>query len=55
MNSCRVYTPPPLAAAMTRALGHQEGLLWLEPSFGRGAFIQEIASLGVHRENVVAV
>ena len=40
---------------MTRALGHQEGLLWLEPSFGRGAFIEEIASLGVHRENVFAV
>jgi adenine-specific DNA-methyltransferase len=55
MNSCRVYTPPPLASAMTRALCHQQGNLWLEPSFGRGAFVDEIAALGVERKSVVGV
>ena len=55
MASCRVYTPLPLASAMTRALGHQEGILWLEPSFGRGVFIDQISGLGVQSERIVGI
>ncbi|NYF51214.1 Eco57I restriction-modification methylase domain-containing protein [Tunturiibacter gelidoferens] len=40
---------------MTRALGHQRGALWLEPSFGRGAFVDEISALGVERETVFGI
>lgn len=40
---------------MTRAHGHQDGIFWLEPGFGRGAFIDQIAALGVKNENIVGV
>ena len=40
---------------MTNALGHGPALRWLEPSFGRGAFIREIAALGVEKRDIVGV
>lgn len=53
--SCRVYTPAKLANSMVRALGGTQHLHWLEPGFGRGAFLREIAALGSHKEHVVGI
>ena len=55
MKSCKVYTPAGLAEAMTRALGNESGLRWLEPSFGRAAFVKQISKVGVTPDNIVAI
>lgn len=52
---CKVYTPADLAEAIVRALGDKPQASWLEPSHGRGVFVEAIARLGVRRERIVAV
>ncbi len=53
--SCDVYTAPRLAQAMVTALGNQRGDRWLEPCVGRGAFLNELAKLGVDAAQVTAI
>lgn len=40
---------------MTAALSHKKGVRWLEPSHGRGAFIEEISRKGATSEEIVGV
>lgn len=54
-TSCQVYTPPRLAEAMVRAVGESRSGSWLEPSCGKGAFLQAIARLGVGKNEVLAI
>lgn len=53
--SCKVYTPIPLAKAVTAALGDEDGLQWLEPCAGRGAFLLALEEQGVSPHRVQAV
>jgi adenine-specific DNA-methyltransferase len=53
--SSKVYTPTDLAEAIVRVLGDQPGAMWLEPSHGKGVFIEAIARLGVRRERITAI
>src|SRR5690242_14973426 len=53
--SCKVYTPADLAYAIVRALGDGTAELWLEPSHGKGAFVEAIAGVGVQRNRITAV
>ena len=53
--SCKVYTPADLAEAIVRALGDEPQVSWLEPSHGRGVFVEAISRLGVRKERIVAV
>lgn len=54
-DSCKIYTPFKLAQAMVNALGDEPGARWLEPSHGRGVFVEALAQLGVRKERIVAV
>lgn len=53
--SCKVYTPPDLASVIVQSLGDSSDLCWLEPSHGKGAFVEAISQLGVQRDRIVAV
>jgi adenine-specific DNA-methyltransferase len=53
--SCKVYTPADLAYAIVSALGDGTAELWLEPSHGKGAFVEAIAGVGVQRNRITAV
>src|SRR5213076_371923 len=53
--SCQVYTPPSLAEAMVHALGDMPLMSWLEPSHGRGAFVEALSRLGVGKQRIVAI
>lgn len=53
--SCKVYTPADLAEAIVNALGDNPEASWLEPSHGRGVFVEAIARLGVRKKRIVAV
>ena len=54
-KSCRVYTPDNLASAMVTAMKDDPTDLWLEPCFGKGAFIQALASMGIPPKRIVAI
>lgn len=54
-SSCKVYTPQDLATAMVNTLGDGPDFLWLEPSHGRGVFVESLARLGVPKNRIVAV
>ena len=54
-ESCKVYTPRPLAKAMVEALGDGPGLTWLEPSFGEGIFLDVLRAGGVNKRRITAV
>lgn len=54
-ESCKVYTPPPLARAIVRALSDAANASWLEPSYGNGVFLRAISDLAVTRERVRAI
>ena len=53
--SCKVYTPADLAEAIVRALGDEPQVSWLEPSHGKGVFVEALARLGVRKARIVAV
>jgi len=53
--SCKVYTPSDLAHAMVGALGDTPHAVWLEPSHGKGAFVEAISLLGAAKSRIVAV
>jgi len=50
-----VYTPQRLARAMVEALGDAPQARWLDPCVGKGAFLAELAKLGVPRDRIVAL
>ena len=54
-DSSKVYTQADLAEAMVWALGDEPILSWLEPSHGRGVFVEAISRLGVRRKRIVAI
>jgi adenine-specific DNA-methyltransferase len=54
-TSCKVYTPVDLASALVSGVGVEDSKHWLEPSFGRGAFLKALSSFGVRRDHIVAV
>lgn len=54
-TSCKVYTPAPLADAMVAALGDRPHFRWLEPSHGKGAFLEALGRRHVGKERIVAV
>src|SRR5437879_3890844 len=54
-KSCMVYTPLPLADAMVAALGDEPHFRWLEPSHGKGAFLEALTRRQIRKERVVAV
>jgi adenine-specific DNA-methyltransferase len=54
-KSCKVYTPTSLAEAMVIALGDEPHFRWLEPSHGKGAFLQALALKRISSERIVAV
>jgi hypothetical protein len=54
-ESCKVYTPLPLAEAMVAALGTGPTEKWLEPCFGKGAFLRALAAAGVPPARIFAI
>lgn len=54
-RSATVYTPADLAAAMVRVAPWAKNDLWLDPCVGDGAFVVEMAGLGVPRERIRAI
>src|SRR4051794_9884495 len=52
---CKIYTPFPLARAITNAVGDHAGAAWLEPSHGQGAFLRALADMRVPRERIRAI
>jgi adenine-specific DNA-methyltransferase len=54
-DSCKVYTPARLAAAMINAISSPNYRKWLEPSFGEGVFLLELQKAGISRNDVVAL
>jgi len=55
LDACRVYTPARLTAAIIAAIGGGASKRWLEPSFGRGAFLRAIAAKGTPATKVWAI
>jgi adenine-specific DNA-methyltransferase len=53
--NCKIYTPPALAEAMIGQLNDNPSAEWLEPSVGRGAFIQALARKGVPAQRITAI
>ncbi len=54
-DSCKVYTPRPVADALVRALQPSRSAIWLEPCVGKGVFLSALASLNIARERIIAV
>jgi hypothetical protein len=54
-RSATVFTPQPLAAAMVQAAGDQPKAEWLDPCVGDGAFVAEMAHLGVPPARIQAL
>src|SRR5437588_305453 len=54
-ESCKVYTPRPVADAMVQALRPDRDAIWLEPCVGRGVFLSALSSAGIARGKIVAV
>jgi adenine-specific DNA-methyltransferase len=54
-DSCKVYTPRPIADAMIRALQPDVDALWLEPSVGQGVFLSALSGIGIAQNKIVAV
>ncbi|MDB5357681.1 MAG: hypothetical protein JWN24_4134 [Phycisphaerales bacterium] len=54
-SSCKIYTPADLASAMVSALSDGSDLAWLEPSHGKGAFVEALAKLEVPKDRIVAL
>ncbi len=52
---CKVYTPHSLADALVHRLFDNAACEWLEPSVGRGAFVQALSRRGVPPGRITAV
>lgn len=55
--SCKVYTPPELAAAMVNAIAgpNLQGANWLDPCVGKGAFLNALQSRGIGRDQITGL
>ena len=53
--SCKVYTPLNLATAMVDTIRSDDAQEWLEPSVGRGVFLNALRAGGTTPDRVVAV
>ena len=49
LSSCKVYTSEEFAQAMVKALADAPDASWLEPSHGRGVFVEAVARQGVSK------
>lgn len=54
-KSCRVYTPSLLASAIVGAMRDKPTDEWLEPCFGKGAFLRALSRIGVSPRRILAV
>ena len=54
-SSCKVYTPYPLACAMSSALGDMPDFSWLEPCVGYGVFLKALKAQGIRRTRITAI
>src|SRR4051812_13938637 len=54
-DSCKVYTPRTLAEAMVMTVGVQRNAQWLEPSVGRGVFLDVLRTNNVPPRDIVAI
>lgn len=54
-KSCKVYTPPELAAGMVDALLTSSKQKWLEPGCGQGVFLRALDKAGVGKKLIHAV
>ena len=54
LESCKIYTPEPLAKAMALALGDRPDDTWLEPCVGHGVFLHALAKVGVQPNRITA-
>src|SRR4051794_13513845 len=54
-DACKVFTPPPLAAAMTAMLTDRPGDEWLEPCVGKGVFVDALVNASVPPARISAV
>jgi adenine-specific DNA-methyltransferase len=55
LQSCRVYTPDAVAAAMIAAIEGGPPGLWLDPCVGQGAFTSAMAKRGISTNEIVGV
>ncbi|MDP9120086.1 MAG: hypothetical protein M3O15_01765 [Acidobacteriota bacterium] len=53
--SCVVYTPQPLADAMVEAIRTERAATWLEPSCGKGVFVEALLKHGIGGETITAL
>jgi adenine-specific DNA-methyltransferase len=54
-SSCKIYTPAALADAMVAALGDRPHFCWLEPSHGKGAFLEALRRRKIDKKRILAV
>lgn len=54
-DSATVYTPQALAQAMVQAANAGQQSIWLDPCLGDGAFVAEMAAIGIPRVRILAV
>ena len=54
-ESCKVYTPEPLAESMVLAIGDRSEARWLEPCVGQGVFLQSLSKEGIAPRRVTAI
>lgn len=54
-ESCKVFTPFPLAKAMATRLGDNTQFSWLEPCVGYGVFLSALKSQGVGKKRITAI
>ncbi len=54
-ESCKVYTPAALAAAMVQALDDRNGDQWLEPCVGPGVFLYALAGIEIGPRRITAI
>ncbi|WP_185868058.1 Eco57I restriction-modification methylase domain-containing protein [Variovorax sp. DXTD-1] len=53
--SSTVYTPQALAHAMVEAANDGQRCVWLDPCLGDGAFVAEMAALGIAKDHILAL
>lgn len=55
LSSCLVFTPRRLADAMVQAIRQGTDQTWLEPSCGRGVFLEAIHAAGVSESRILGI
>lgn len=55
LDKCKVYTPRDLADAIVRSLEPDPRSKWLEPSVGKGVFLDSLCGFGITRSQICAI